>query len=80
MKNVPQPYAQGERNERMAIPCPRRSGRGVVSCAEEDAMKWTPNPLQSDIVEFTWLDLLMLALGMTVKDGALIAIRKGVKE
>jgi len=36
-------------------------------------MKWTPNPLKSDIVEFTWLDLLRMAFGKELCDGALIA-------
>jgi hypothetical protein len=42
-------------------------------------MKWTPHGFRSDVVEFTWLDLFKLALGKVVKDGALIAVRKGVK-
>ena len=42
-------------------------------------MKWTPNPFTSDVVEFTWLDLFKLALGKKLKDGALVAVRKGVK-
>ena len=39
-------------------------------------MKWTPHPFTSDVVEFTWLDLLKIAFGFEVKDGALIAILK----
>ena len=38
-------------------------------------MKWTPSPFKSDVVEFTWLDLLRLALGMELRDSALIARR-----
>ena len=38
-------------------------------------MKWIPHGFRSDIVEFTWLDLLKLALGRELKDGALIAKR-----
>ena len=42
-------------------------------------MKWTPSGFRHDVVEVTWLDLLKLALGKKLKDGALVAIRKGVK-
>lgn len=38
-------------------------------------MKWTPSGFGHDVVEFTWLDLLKLALGKKLKDGALVAIR-----
>ena len=38
-------------------------------------MKWIPHGFHNDIVEFTWLDLLKLALGRELKDGALIAKR-----
>jgi hypothetical protein len=38
-------------------------------------MKWTPHPLKSDIVEFTWLDLLRMAFGKELRDSALIARR-----
>jgi hypothetical protein len=38
-------------------------------------MKWIPNPFKSDIVEFTWLDLLRMALGKELRDSALIARR-----
>ena len=38
-------------------------------------MKWTPSGFRYDVVEFTWLDLLKLALGKKLKDGALVAIR-----
>ena len=41
-------------------------------------MKWTPSGFRSDVVEFTWLDLLKLALGKKLKNGALVAVRKGV--
>jgi hypothetical protein len=39
-------------------------------------MKWTPHGFRSDEVELTWIDLLKLALGMEIRDGALIARRK----
>jgi hypothetical protein len=39
-------------------------------------MKWTSNPFTSDVVEFTWLDLLRLELGMELHDSALIARRE----
>ena len=42
-------------------------------------MKWIPHGFRSDVVEFTWLDLVKLAFGKVIKDGALIAVRKGVK-
>jgi hypothetical protein len=38
-------------------------------------MKWTPNPFKSDVVEFTWFDLLRMAFGKELRDGALIARR-----
>ena len=41
-------------------------------------MKWIPHGFRSDVVEFTWLDILKLALGKKLQDGALIAVRKGV--
>jgi len=36
-------------------------------------MKFTPHPFKSDIVEFTWFDLLRLAFGKELRDSALIA-------
>jgi len=36
-------------------------------------MKWIPSGFQFDVVEFTLLDLLKLALGRELKSGALIA-------
>lgn len=42
-------------------------------------MKWTTHAFRSDVVEFTWLDLIKLAFGKVLKDKALIAVRKGVK-
>jgi hypothetical protein len=42
-------------------------------------MNWKPSPFKYDVVEFTWLDLLKLALGKAIKDSALVAVRKGVK-
>ena len=42
-------------------------------------MKWKPSPFKSDIVEFTWLDLIKLACGKVLKDSALIAFCRGVK-
>ena len=36
-------------------------------------MKFTSNPFKGDIVEFTWFDLLRLALGKELRDSALIA-------
>ena len=38
-------------------------------------MKWTPSGFKSDVVEFTWLDLLKMLIGKELKDGALIARR-----
>ena len=38
-------------------------------------MKFISNPFRSDIVEFTWFDLLRLAFGKELRDGALIARR-----
>lgn len=38
-------------------------------------MKWIPHGFRYDTVEFTWLDLLKLAFGKELKDGALIAKR-----
>ena len=38
-------------------------------------MKFTSHPVKSDIVEFTWLDLLRLAFGKELRDSALIARR-----
>ena len=38
-------------------------------------MNWTPSPFKSDVVEFSWLDLLRLALGMELRDGALTVRR-----
>jgi len=38
-------------------------------------MKWTPSGFKSDIVEFTWLDLLLMAFGKELRDSALIARR-----
>lgn len=43
--------------------------------ALEEAMKWHPHPFRSDVVTFTWKDLVKLALGKVVQDGALIARR-----
>ena len=42
-------------------------------------MNWTPSLHDCDVVEFTWLDLLKLALGRSLKDSALIARRVGIK-
>ena len=42
-------------------------------------MNWTPSMHDCDVVEFTWLDLLKLALGWSLKDAALIARRVGIK-
>jgi len=42
-------------------------------------MKWTPSGFRYDVVEFTWLDLFKLMLGKKLKDGALVAVREGVK-
>lgn len=39
-------------------------------------MKFTPHPFRSDIVEFTWLDLLKLMLGEELTSVALIARRE----
>jgi hypothetical protein len=39
-------------------------------------MKFIPHAFRSDTVEFTWLDLLKLALGRELKAGALVARRK----
>ena len=36
-------------------------------------MKLTRHPFKSDVIEFTWADLLKIAFGFEVKDGALIA-------
>jgi hypothetical protein len=41
----------------------------------ETGMKWTPHGFRSDVVEFTWLDLLKMLIGKELKDGALIARR-----
>jgi hypothetical protein len=38
-------------------------------------MKWTSHPFKSDIVEFTWLDLLRMAFGKELRDSALTARR-----
>jgi hypothetical protein len=38
-------------------------------------MKFTSHPFKSDIVEFTWFDLLRLAFGKELRDSALIARR-----
>ena len=38
-------------------------------------MKFISHPFKSDIVEFTWFDLLRLAFGKELRDGALIAHR-----
>lgn len=38
-------------------------------------MNFVQNAFRSDEVYFTWVDLLKLALGMTVTSGALIARR-----
>lgn len=42
-------------------------------------MKISHHPFRYDVVEFTWLDLFKLALGKSLKDSSLIAVRKGVK-
>lgn len=42
-------------------------------------MKFTGSPFKSDVVEFTWVDLIKLALGKVLRASALIAKRKGVK-
>jgi hypothetical protein len=39
-------------------------------------MKVSINAFKSDIVEFTWLDIVKLILGKEIKDGALIARRQ----
>ncbi len=38
-------------------------------------MKFVQNAFRSDVVYFTWKDLLKLLLGMEVRSGALIAKR-----
>jgi hypothetical protein len=38
-------------------------------------MKFTSHPFKSDIVEFTWFDLLRLVFGKELRDSALIARR-----
>lgn len=43
---------QGERNERMALPRPWRSGRGVVSSTEEVAMKFRKKPVVIEAVQW----------------------------
>ena len=43
-------------------------------------MKWTARPFGYDTVEFTWRDLLQLVLGRPLRDGALIAIRRGTAD
>lgn len=42
-------------------------------------MKLTVSPFRYDVVEFSLLDLIKLALGKRLKSGALIAVRKGVE-
>ena len=42
-------------------------------------MKWKPHPFRSDNVTLTWMDLLKLALGKKVQDGACVVRRKGLK-
>jgi hypothetical protein len=49
--------------------------RYLESNQGEERMKWIPSPFKSDVVEFTWLDLLRLALGMELRDSALVARR-----
>jgi hypothetical protein len=39
-------------------------------------MRFQYNLHTSDIVEFTWLDLLKMALGLEIKEGSLVARRE----
>jgi hypothetical protein len=39
-------------------------------------MRFQNNLQTSDIVEFTWLDLLKMALGLEIKEGSLAARRE----
>jgi len=39
-------------------------------------MRFQYNLQTSDIVEFTWLDLLKMALGLEIKEGSLVARRE----
>jgi hypothetical protein len=42
-------------------------------------MKFTGSPFKSDVVEFTWIDLIKLAFGKVLRASALIAKRKGIR-
>lgn len=41
-------------------------------------MKWRPSAFQDDVVTLTWLDVLRLILGRTIRDGpCVIRVRGG---
>jgi hypothetical protein len=39
-------------------------------------MRFQYNLHTTDVVEFTWLDLLKMALGLEIKEGSLVARRE----
>ena len=43
-------------------------------------MRFTPHPFKSDVVEFTWLDLLRMMFGKELQHKALIARKQGKPE
>ncbi len=42
-------------------------------------MKWRSSAFRDDTVLLTWWDLLLLALGRSVRDGACVVSRQSVK-
>jgi hypothetical protein len=40
-------------------------------------MDWVSSPWKDDTVELSWWDLVLLALGRTLKDGPMLIARRG---